>query len=68
MVPVQSLVQPVASQGGEHVFGDLPLFLLACTVTLFWGTVVLLVRAKWLRYGPLAGDPASCPRSPMFSD
>jgi protein-S-isoprenylcysteine O-methyltransferase Ste14 len=37
------------------MFGDLPLSLLACTVLLYWGTVVLLVVAKRLRHGRSAG-------------
>jgi protein-S-isoprenylcysteine O-methyltransferase Ste14 len=37
------------------MFEDLPLFLLACTVLLYWGTVVLLVLAKRLRHGRSAG-------------
>jgi protein-S-isoprenylcysteine O-methyltransferase Ste14 len=37
------------------MFEDLPLFLLACTVALYWGTVMLLVLAKRLRHGRAAG-------------
>jgi protein-S-isoprenylcysteine O-methyltransferase Ste14 len=38
-----------------NVVEDLPLFLLACTVVLYWGTVMLLVLAKRLRHGHSAG-------------
>jgi protein-S-isoprenylcysteine O-methyltransferase Ste14 len=37
------------------MFEDLPLFLLACTVVLYWGTVALLVLAKRFRHGRSAG-------------
>jgi protein-S-isoprenylcysteine O-methyltransferase Ste14 len=38
-----------------NVFEDVPLFLLACTVSLYWGTVLFLVLAKCLRHGRSAG-------------
>src|SRR3954468_18699296 len=37
------------------MFGDLPLFFLACTVVLYWATILLLVLAKRLRHGRSAG-------------
>src|SRR5262245_20243431 len=37
------------------MFGDLPLFLVASTVALYWATVVVLVLAKRLRHGRSAG-------------
>jgi len=37
------------------MFEDLPLFVLACTVVVYWGTVMLLVLAKQLRHGRGAG-------------
>lgn len=37
------------------MFADLPLFLLACTVVTYWGTILLLVLAKRLLYGRSAG-------------
>ena len=37
------------------MFEDRPLFLLACTVALYWGTVLLLVLAKRLRHGRSVG-------------
>jgi protein-S-isoprenylcysteine O-methyltransferase Ste14 len=37
------------------LFEDFPLFLLACTIVLYWGTVVLFSLAKRLRPGHGAG-------------
>jgi protein-S-isoprenylcysteine O-methyltransferase Ste14 len=37
------------------MFGDLPLFLVASAVALYWGTVVVLVLAKRLRHARSAG-------------
>jgi protein-S-isoprenylcysteine O-methyltransferase Ste14 len=37
------------------MFKDLPLFLLACTVVVYWGTILLLVLARRLRQGRSAG-------------
>lgn len=37
------------------MFKDVPLFVLALTVTIYWATVVLLVLAKRLRHGRSAG-------------